>query len=162
MNPLLDDASTRSFINNDVTAEVGLEGKPEKLAVQVLDNNHTTMESSAVDVVVESMNGKIHHINAYTTSRVTGNMKVINWNEHKQHWPLLKKIQFSQTGPRPIVDIFIGVDQADLHCSLRDIRGEPEEPIARLTLLGWTCIGCPYMETQNQTNFTFSSMAQMT
>jgi len=26
---------------------------------------------------------------------------------------------------------------------LEDIRGEPGEPIARLTPLGWTCVGAP-------------------
>ncbi|KAK2160651.1 hypothetical protein LSH36_128g01014 [Paralvinella palmiformis] len=87
--------------------------------------------SSTVDIVVESMSANIVlHINAHTTSRVTGNMKVMNWNEHKQQWPHLKEIQFLQIGPRPTVDIFIAVDQADPHCSLCDIRGEPGEPIA--------------------------------
>ena len=30
---------------------------------------------------------------------------------------------------------------ADLHYSFRDIRGAPGQPVARLTPLGWTCIG---------------------
>ena len=33
--------------------------------------------------------------------------------------------------------------QADLLYLLRDVRGESGEPIARLILLGWTCIGNP-------------------
>ncbi|KAK2152118.1 hypothetical protein LSH36_339g03026 [Paralvinella palmiformis] len=64
-------------------------------------------------------------------------MKVINWNEHKNN---LKKTQFSQKGPRSILDILIGVNQADLHYYLRDIREQPGEPIAKLTPLGWTSI----------------------
>ena len=43
-------------------------------------------------------------------------------------------------GPRPILDILIGLDHVDLHYSYRDIRGKPGEPIARLTPLGCTCI----------------------
>ena len=44
-------------------------------------------------------------------------------------------------GPRPIVDLLIGLDCADLHYSFKDVRGTPGQPIARLTPLGWTCIG---------------------
>ena len=33
------------------------------------------------------------------------------------------------------------MDSADLHYSLKDVRGEPGQPIARLTLLGWTYVG---------------------
>ena len=59
-------------------------------------------------------------------------------------------------GPRPIVDLLIGVDQADLLYSLEDVRGKAGEPIARLTPLGWTCIGKPELQADRvQTNFTF-------
>ena len=46
--------------------------------------------------------------------------------------------------------MLIGIDYAELHVSIRD-----GEPVARLTPLGWTCIGSPKL-TQNsvqQTNF---------
>jgi len=59
-------------------------------------------------------------------------------------------------GPRPIVDLLIGVDQADLLYSLEDVRGRPGEPIVRLTPMRWTCIGNPELQaSQAQTNFTF-------
>ena len=35
------------------------------------------------------------------------------------------------------------MDQADLLYSLKDMKGQPGEPIARLTPLGWTCICNP-------------------
>ena len=48
------------------------------------------------------------------------------------------------------------MDQADLLYSLEDVRGRPGEPIARLTPLGWTCIGNPELQaSRTQTNFTF-------
>ena len=60
------------------------------------------------------------------------------------------------SGPRPIVDLLIGVDQADLLYSLEDVRGRPGEPISRLTPLRWTCIGNSELQaSQAQTNFTF-------
>ena len=83
-------------------------------------------------------------------------MQVLNWNLYKTKWKHLECIKFPQVGPRPIVDLLIGVDQADLLYSLEDVRGRPGEPIARLTQLGWTCIGNPELQaSQAQANFTF-------
>ena len=42
---------------------------------------------------------------------------------------------------RPIVDMLLGLDCADLIYAIQEVRGKPEESIARLTPLGWTCIG---------------------
>jgi hypothetical protein len=41
------------------------------------------------------------------------------------------------------VDLLIGVDYPELHMSLKEIAGKPGEPMARLTKLGWTSVGCP-------------------
>lgn len=61
-------------------------------------------------------------------------------------WRHLKKIRFTDVDPKPIVDILIGVDYADLHCAETEYKGEPDEPDARLMLLGWTC----FVESMNQ------------
>ena len=53
----------------------------------------------------------------------------------------LKGIQFPNPGIRSIVDLLIGVHYAELHYSFKDVLGQPGEPVARLTPLGWTCTG---------------------
>ena len=68
-------------------------------------------------------------------------MHAIDWLEEKKKWPHLKDIDFPVKGKCPIVDMLIGLDLASLHCAIKEVRGEPGEPIARLTPLGWTCIG---------------------
>ena len=68
-------------------------------------------------------------------------MRVVDWSRCAEQWPHLQGIAFHQLGSRPIVDLLIGLDCADLHYSFKDIRGEPGEPITRLTPLGWTCVG---------------------
>ena len=68
-------------------------------------------------------------------------MLYVDWNICAREWPHLEGLNFPQLGPRPIVDLLIGLDCADLHYSFKDIRGRPGQPIARLTPLGWTCIG---------------------
>ena len=85
---------------------------------------------------MESLDGNVKTtINAFTAERVTGNMK------NAAKCPHLKGIQFPNPGIRPIVDLLIAIDYADLHYSFKDVRGQPGEPVARLTPLGWTCTG---------------------
>ena len=68
----------------------------------------------------------------------------------------MQGIEFPQVGPRTTVDMLIEVDKADLLYSLKDMKGHPGEPIARLTPLGWTCIGNPDGKAERiQANFTF-------
>ena len=45
----------------------------------------------------------------------------------------MKDIQFLDPQPNPIVDTLIGVDYADLHYSIKDVRGSPGKLVARLT-----------------------------
>ena len=159
VNALLDDASTKSYINSDIAAELGLEGEPVTLKVNVLNDCETELcNSTLVEFQIESVDGKTTRpAMAHTTNRVTGNMSVVNWNRKKDRWQHLHGLKFPQVGKRPIVDVLIGVDQADLHCSLQEVMGEPGEPIARLTPLGWTCIGYPNMDsTHPRTNVTFT------
>ena len=141
VNALLDDASTKTYLNADVAAELGLQGHPQRVNVSVLNGQVETFETTPIDCFVEGLDGKSYRITAFTTNRVTGNMNVIDWNTCSREWPHLKGLNFPQLGPRPIVDLLIGLDCADLHYSFKDIRGRPGQPIARLTPLGWTCIG---------------------
>ena len=59
-------------------------------------------------------------VSAYTTTRVTRNMAVVDWNSYKRRWPHLRNIDFPRSDTRPIVDILIGLDCADLHCALKE------------------------------------------
>ncbi|XP_070560350.1 uncharacterized protein [Ptychodera flava] len=103
VNALLDDASTGTYINADVADELGLQGDPRNISVNVLNGQMKTFKSTTVEVGLESIDGRVNtKISALTTNRVT-----------------------------------------DLHYSYRDVRGQTGEPIARLTPLGWTCIGNP-------------------
>ncbi|MCG7879402.1 MAG: retroviral-like aspartic protease family protein, partial [Candidatus Thiodiazotropha endolucinida] len=156
VNALLDDASTKTYVNADVAAELGLKGKTEKVTVNVLNGQVETFETRPLDVELGSVDGNVSvYVSAYTANRVTGSMTVVAWNEYKMQWPHLKNISFPQSSSRPIVDVLIGLDCADLHCALKEVRGKPGEPVARLTPLGWTCIGNPEPTQKGvlQTNF---------
>lgn len=79
-------------------------------------------------------------MSVFTADKVTVNLKAVNWTDYKDKWDHLKQIQFPKLSSHPIIDLLIGTDYSDLHYSLRDIKGQPGEPI---TPLGWTCIGSP-------------------
>ena len=144
VNALLDDASTKTYVNSDVAAELGLQGESRKVTVNVFNGQEDTFETMAVECGIESLDGRINmKITAFIANRVTGNMKVVNWTRYANNWNHLKDIKFPYLGLRPIVDILTGIDYADLHYSIKDVRGKPGEPVARLTPLRWTFIGYP-------------------
>ena len=141
VNALLDDASTQTYVNKDVAAVLGISGKPESVTVNVLNGQAKTFTSNPITVELGSVDGDVSiTTSAYTANRVTGNMAVIDWNQFKLEWPHLRNIAFPLPATRPIVDVLIGIDCAELHCALQEVRGRPGEPVARLTPLGWTCI----------------------
>ena len=159
VNALLDDGSTKTYINADVAAELGLQGQPQKMTVNVLNGQIKTFETMPVEFGLESLTGEVNmRISAFTTNKVTGDMRVINWRKESTKWAHLNRVKFPVVGPRPIVDILIGLDYADLHYSVEEVRGNPGEPMARLTPLGWTCIGKPHGTIANlqQTNFVYT------
>ena len=74
VNALLDDASTKTYVNADIATELGLQGHPQRVNVSVLNRQVETFETTPIDCFVESLDGKSYRITAFTTSRVTGNM----------------------------------------------------------------------------------------
>ncbi|MCG8112260.1 MAG: retropepsin-like domain-containing protein, partial [Candidatus Thiodiazotropha taylori] len=156
VNALLDDASTKTYINADVAAELGLKGKTEQVTVNVLNGQVETFETRPVEFELQSVNDNVRmKVSAFTANRVTGTMTVVDWYKYKKQWPHLKSIDFQRCASKPIVDILIGQDCASLHYALEEVRGKPGEPVARLTPLGWTCIGNPRPSDRPvlQTNF---------
>ena len=121
---LLDDGSSKTYLNSDIAAELRLEGSPHELTVNVLSDNQERFETTVVRFTISSVNGKVSkQVSAYTTERVTGNMEVVNWRRYQSKWKHLQGIEFPQVGPKTTVDVLIGVDQADLLYSLKDVKG---------------------------------------
>ena len=58
MNALLDEASTKTYINADVAAELGLQGQPQKVTVNVLNGQTETFETTPVEVELELLRWK--------------------------------------------------------------------------------------------------------
>ena len=93
VNALLDKASTKTYLNAEVAAELGLHGHPQSVIVNVLNGQTGTFETMPVDVELESLDGNVKTtISAFTVERVTGNMKVIDWGKYAPKCTHLKEI----------------------------------------------------------------------
>ena len=142
VNALLDDASTKIYVNANIAKELGLQGRTKKVNVSVLNGHVETLITKSIDFTLQNVTGNVSmKLNAYTVNKVTGDMPVVDWNHYKEQWPHPRNIDFPSSSKRPLVDILIGLDYADLLYAIEERRGKPGDPIARLTPLGWTCIG---------------------
>ena len=129
INALLDDGSTKSYLNRDIAAALELEG-----------NFQRVLETMPVALILESVDRRLcKPVSAFTVNKVAGHMKVIDWAREAQKWPHLRNLKF-QSIQREIVDMLIGVDYPELHLSVQEIQSHPGQPFSRLTPLGWTCI----------------------
>ena len=93
---LLDDASTKTYINVDVAAELG---HPQKVNVSLLNGQVETFETTPIECALEILDGKSYRISAYTANRITGNMNVIDWNTCSRECSHLKGLRFHHLGP---------------------------------------------------------------
>ena len=151
VNALLDEASTRTYVNSDVAAKLSLKGVPDELQVNTLNNQQEVLQTTCVKFDLCSLDGNVRkQVSAHTVNKVTGDLQVVDWENHKTHWRHLQEINFPRVGHRTTVDILIGLDHADLMMSGYDVKGDVGEPIARLTPLGWTCVMSPKMAVREQ------------
>ena len=116
VNALLDDASAKTYINSDVASELGLKGEVRELTVNVMNGQEGAFKPTPVEFNLENVDGKTStKVSGFTTDRVTSDLRPIDWRKQSHNWPHLKRLQFPDIGPRPIIDILSEVDQAELH-----------------------------------------------
>ena len=72
VNALLDDASTKTYVNADVTTKLCLQDRTKTVKVSVLNGQVETFETKPINVTLQSLNGNVSMtINAYTVNKVT-------------------------------------------------------------------------------------------
>ena len=134
VNAILDDGSNETFLNEEVAGVLGLKERYQTVTVNVLNNEVKTFQSMPLDVTIESLDGEFSKDIKVKTcpKRVTGNYKVENWKQSKDRWAHLKECDFAESAQDGLVDLLIGVDNAELHYSRADVSGEEGGPAARL------------------------------
>ena len=79
VNALLD-ASTTSYIIYDVAAELELQGPLKTVPIRAMNGNVNTYQTMPVACELLSCHETLkHYILAYTTNKITGNMRPIEW-----------------------------------------------------------------------------------
>ena len=154
INALLDDGSTKSYINEDIASELGISGEKSLVEVTVINGKAEKFETACVSFLIQSESGNLTmSMEAQTTKNVTGRLKPIDWQRNSQRWNHLRGINFPKLGKKSKVDLLIGLDYVELHRLLGEMNGETVDPVARLTPLGWTCVGP--IEKEETSFFTF-------
>ena len=93
VNALLDDASSKSYVNAHIVKKLELQGYPQQVKVGVLNGGIHELDSMSVDVELHSVDGKLsRNAMVYTAEAVTGDMTVIDWKQKAKQWPHLKDL----------------------------------------------------------------------
>ena len=139
----LDEGSDASYVNEDVVEELGLDGRKEKVIINVTNGQKVRLMSATMEINgLESLDGRVDTvIVAKTSNNICGGMKPTNWLHIKDQWKRLRNIPFPKLGKRSKINVLIGSDYYNLLFPMKEVRGGDNEPSARLCPLGWTAIG---------------------
>jgi len=120
VNAILDDSSNESFLNEEVAGALGLKEPRQRVKVHVLNNSVETFQTMSLTIEIESVNGQlIKEIEVkMCPCSVTGSYKVEDWEKSQQKWPHLVECDFPFAANDGLVDLLIGMDNADLHTLL--------------------------------------------
>ena len=123
INAILDDGSTQSFINQDIAEFIGLDDSNiEQMDIDMLNNNRSTLLTQEISFEIQNITTKSSfEMLACTTENVCGNLKAVNWNNHKYNFPHLSEVLFNTPVNRGKIDLLIGLDYTNLHASLSEI-----------------------------------------
>ena len=126
INAILDDASNETFLNEAVAGILGLQEPLEKVQVYVFNDTVETFQSMPIKIEIESVDGRFSkEISAKTCpQKVTGNYRVVNWNNHQNKWLHLTQCNFPKPANDGLVDLLIGIDNTELRHSHVDLRGK--------------------------------------
>ena len=97
-----------------------------------------------VELILESLDRKLKQkISVFTVKQVTGGIKMTNWKKYKDKWSHTKSIQFPEPSSKQYIDLLLEIDYSQFQTSIKEVKRKNGDPVARLTPLGWTCVGQP-------------------
>ena len=150
VNCLLDEGSDTTYVNEDVINEIGLTGKKEPITVNVANAQTICFMSGTFEIGLESTDGRVDtKIIAKTSNKICGGLKAVNWVNIQDRWNHLREIPFPRLAKGNRIDVLLGADHYELMYSMKEVRGAPNEPCARLCPLGWTAIGNIQLDTKD-------------
>ena len=148
VNVMLDPCSTSSYISEHAAGELELHGQSLSLTIAGTGGTEVQKRSRCVELSVASLNGTFSAPSrAHVLDNIASDTPAFQWSELKRNWPHLHHVPFEKVSRRRYIDVMIGSDHPLFHLVLKEIRGSrPNDPIARLTNLGWVCFGPTLVE----------------
>ena len=148
VNIMLDPCSTGSYVSEAAAEELNLRGQPQTLRIAGTGGAEVTKRSSRVELTVSNIETDFSaKLEANVLNNITCDTPAVQWSELKNKWPHLSSIQFQRVAKRQQIDVLIGSDHPLFHRVLQEICGnKPDDPVARLTTLGWVCFGPTLVE----------------
>ena len=145
---MLDPCSTSSYISEEAAEELELHGQELNLTIAGTGGVEVKTRSRRVELTVTNLDGTFSSpLQAHVLDNIAGNTPAIRWSELKDKWPHLRQVPFKSVSRRRQIDIMIGSDHPVFHHVLKEACGDqPNDPIARLTNLGWVCFGPTLVE----------------
>ena len=143
VNVMLDPCSTGTYVTEGAAEELRLQGDMQNLTISGTAGTEVKTDSRRVKFTVTSTNRRFSStVEANVLDDITGSTPAFKWNDLKRNWSHLKSIPFESVANRRQVDVLIGSDHPIFHQVFREVPGKQgNEPIARLTKLGWVCFG---------------------
>ena len=142
VNCFLDEGSDTTYVNEDVIETLGISTQKEEITINVANDQKVRLMAATLEIGLESVDGKVDtSIVVKTSDKICGGMKPTDWVTMKQQWNHLKDIPFPHLAEKRVIDVLLGSDYYHLMFPMQEIRGQEDEPAARLCPLGWTAIG---------------------
>ncbi len=148
VNVMLDPCSTSSYISEDDAEELGLQGQELDLTIAGTGGTEVKTRSRRVELTVANLDSTFSSpLQAHVLNDIAGDTPAIRWSALKQKWAHLCHVPFESVSKRRQIDIMIGNDHSIFHHVLKEACGEePNDPVTRLTNLGWVCFGPTLVE----------------
>ena len=147
VNALLDEGSDTTYIRESVVNTLNLGGPVHQLRIATVGNEVVTDSVKVKFKVTDLKDSFQREVEAWTVTDLCDRVKVIDWRELKERYHHLQDLEFPDMSEGGSVDLLIGSNYPEMSVCLDERIGNRDEPIARLTPLGWSCVGRFYDHT---------------
>ncbi len=144
VNMMMDQGATGAFMSERLARRLGVQGYTVESTVTGFDGATLTGPAVIANVQIQDIakNSK-HWIQVQVTKDPASSYQPFDWAKHKTRYSHLRDLPLSSPVPEQPVELMLGMDTPELIKSLvPDVGGgERDQPIARLTRLGWVVGG---------------------
>ncbi|CAH8527045.1 unnamed protein product [Dicrocoelium dendriticum] len=137
---LIDNGSDTSLIDSTLLQVIGVQGSVTPLNISTVAGQ-CQVESQLVSVTVRSIDGdEAVQLNSIrSVSHLPEKLGTRNRNNDFARWSHLSDLRLPELKGR--IELLIGCDNPYLHWALDQRRGDPDDPYAVKTPLGWIVLG---------------------